>query len=256
MWLLQHKNLHKKLLLWLKIGGLCLGFHLLALFWVFCVYQENMFMHNFTVNRKIDYSMPVVFKLLIEPEKAAAIPVQKTTSIKPIAKNTPQPKKSPPQKATIITPPPPHFAKATKGMAQPKPIELKKEEVKLPIEKKIETKKEEPVKALPQKNISVPAQEAKPVPVQTCDNYREVEALRRTAQLQKELVQQWHPPIGVPADCSCDVSFFVTKRGIIEKVIIAKSSGIMMFDISARQALFSMKMPQWTYGKSLTISFK
>lgn len=241
MWLWQHKNIHKKNLLWLKIGGFCLSLHLIALFWVFCVYQENTFMHNFAVNRTIDYSIPIVFKLLAEPEKPSAIAMQKTTTTKTVAKNISQPKKSVPQKTTTNTPP----------LVKPQSTEIKKEE-KLAVE----TKKEEPVKVHPQKNIPTPAAPPKPVHVQTSDNYREVEALRRTAQLQKELIQQWHPPIGVPSDCVCDVSFFVTKRGIIEKVTITKSSGIMMFDISTRQALFSMKMPQWTYGKSLTISFK
>src|SRR5207302_6458741 len=87
-------------------------------------------------------------------------------------------------------------------------------------------------------------------------NYREVEALRRGAQLQKELVQKWKPPIGVSPDCMCEVSFFVNTSGTIEDLKMVKSSGVMMYDISARQALFAMKMPQWTYGKPLIISFK
>jgi hypothetical protein len=91
---------------------------------------------------------------------------------------------------------------------------------------------------------------------QISHNYREVEALRRHAQLQKELVQKWHPPIGVSPDCSCDISFFVNNKGVIENIKMVKSSNVTMFDISARQALFSMKMPQWTYGNPLVISFK
>jgi len=87
-------------------------------------------------------------------------------------------------------------------------------------------------------------------------NYREVEALRRGAQLQKELVQKWKPPIGISPDCMCEVSFSVSTSGAIEDLKMAKSSGVMMYDISVRQALFAMKMPQWTYGKPLIISFK
>lgn len=87
-------------------------------------------------------------------------------------------------------------------------------------------------------------------------NYREVEALRRGAQLQKELVQKWKPPIGVSPECMCEISFFVTTAGKIEDLKMVKSSGVMMYDISARQALFAMAMPQWTYGKPLIISFK
>jgi TonB C terminal len=86
-------------------------------------------------------------------------------------------------------------------------------------------------------------------------NFREVEALRRGAQLQKELVQKWQPPIGVAPDCSCELSFSVSKNGTVQQLKTTKTSGVLMFDISARQALCAMKMPQWTYGKPLIISF-
>jgi outer membrane biosynthesis protein TonB len=88
------------------------------------------------------------------------------------------------------------------------------------------------------------------------NNYREVEALRRGTQLQKELVQKWKPPIGVSPECMCEISFLVNRSGVIENLKMAKSSGVIMYDISARQALCAMKMPQWTYGKPLIISFK
>ena len=88
------------------------------------------------------------------------------------------------------------------------------------------------------------------------NNYREVEALRMQAQLQKEIVQKWKPPIGVSPDCTCDVSFFVNTTGGVENIKMAKSSGVMMFDISTRQALCAIKMPHWTHGKTLTITFK
>jgi outer membrane biosynthesis protein TonB len=95
-----------------------------------------------------------------------------------------------------------------------------------------------------------------PENAQISHNYREVEALRMQAQLQKEIVQTWKPPIGVSPDCSCDVSFFVTATGTLNHIKMVKPSGVMMFDISARQALCATKMPHWTYGKTLTITFK
>jgi len=107
-----------------------------------------------------------------------------------------------------------------------------------------------------EKKVSSPLAMQVPENAHISHNHREVEALRRGAQLQKELVHKWQPPIGVASDCTCDVSFFVTKQGKIENLKMIKSSGVVIFDISARQALFSMKMPQWTYGKPLIISFK
>jgi TonB family protein len=227
MWPLQHKNLHKKTALWLKIIGLSIVFHAIILVWVLCIYQENKYMNTLCVNKKVDYSLPIIFSNLpacITVEKATIATKNKPVNIVPAPKKPAAPTVS--EKTTII---------------------------KTPI-KHIEEKKElAPIKSLVKET---PPQTLPATSAQVSNNYREVEAMRRTAQLQKELVQQWHPPIGSPTDCSCDVSFFVNKQGTIQKVTIAKSSGIFMFDISVRQALDIMKMPPWTYGKSLTISFK
>lgn len=149
--------------------------------------------------------------------------------------------------------PPPH--KATEGLRKASADAVKKETPATPPENKM-------AKALDTEGdiVPTPAQQVAepqlPSNAQVSNNYREVEALRRHAQLQKELVQKWHPPIGVSPDCSCDISFFVNNKGIIENIKMVKSSNVTMFDISARQALFLMKMPQWTYGNPLVISFK
>ena len=94
-----------------------------------------------------------------------------------------------------------------------------------------------------------------PENAQTSHDYREVEAMRRTALLQKELIKNWRPPIGIPPSARCEIQFSVDKHGSVKEISIIKSSGIMMYDLSARHALFSMKMPQWTQQKTLTIIF-
>lgn len=265
-------------------------------------------MYAFSVNKKMDYSIPIIFKPQLQystlktpkvkittssfakasadkPKVAAYKPTTITKAIKtePIKKQT--------EKATTIAS---DSAKATSDKA--KKVEAKKivepvkktvpaEAIKPVIPEKIEpAQKIEPASAQaiadrPKKEIaSAPAEKKEPplataqptpaeIPIrnvmedgvknaQVSNNFREVEALRRGAQLQKELVQKWQPPIGVSPDCACDISFFVNKQGTIENLKMVKSSGVMMFDISARQALFAMKMPQWTYGKPLIINFK
>lgn len=286
MWLWQRKNIHKRHLLWAKLFGLCLLFHLIFLFWIFCVYRDNSYILSISVNKKLDYSAPIYFVPLGTP----------TTRVKPT-----QPKKSIPKKTVVAVPKPvvqnktivPTKKPTTVAAVIPKkttePIkkelpktEIKKiEEVKKEIPK-IEPKKEEPIKQKddkPQEKtpsfdklrtsggdiVSPVAQTLDtqqtitaviPENAQISHNYREVEALRRNAQLQKELVQKWKPPIGVSPDCMCEVSFFVNSTGAIEDLKMVKSSGVVMYDISARQALFAMKMPQWTHGKPFTISFK
>jgi len=309
MWLLQRKNIHKKHLLWLKIIGLCLSFHLIVLLWVFCIYRENKYMYTFSISKKMDYSIPIIFLPAYAKATAGAAPAEqkptatitpKVITPKPAAssfakapadkpKTVAKPIKNELAKATNIETPPKkvesYSAKATKDttkkiiepvktVAPAETIKSVTPEKPAVIEKVETVQKIEPAsahvseEALPvlcslgvrgAKSEAIADKQKKETPsinAQVSNNFREVEALRRGAQLQKELVQKWQPPIGVSPDCTCDISFFVNKEGIIQNLKMAKSSGVMMFDISARQALFAMKMPQWTYGKPLIISFK
>jgi hypothetical protein len=273
MWLLQRKNLHKKHLLWLKIIALCLVAHGIILFWIFCVYNENKYMHAFTVNKKIDYSAPIVFKYLTPVQNTISVP-QRTTTTKqtaPTPKTIAKPVTEKPvtEMKTSVQTKPTTIATQPKTEINQKPL-AKSEKKIIPAEpakpivpKKLEENKIakaldiqqnlEPATTKPESSSSA---QQPPANAQISHDFREAEALRCGAQLQKELVQQWHPPIGVSPDCACDISFFVNKQGKIEQLKMVKSSGVMMFDISARQALFSMKMPQWTYGKPLVINFK
>lgn len=237
-------------------------------------------MYAFSIDKKIDYSIPIIFKPqlhYIAPSFAKAMENRPGTpskiETKTVAQKTTATK--PPAPKTVAKPIKNELAKATTTATPLATSVIKKQEEKAKDEKKViptetiksitpekpvviekvETaQKLEPAKA--QAIANKQKQEAAPINAQVSNNFREVEALRRGAQLQKELVQKWQPPIGVSPDCNCDISFFVNKQGTIENLKMVKSSGVMMFDISARQALFAMKMPQWTYGKPLIINFK
>src|SRR5436853_2234027 len=112
MWLLQRKNLHKKHQLWLKIVGLCLSLHLIVLLWVFCIYRENNYMYAFAVSKKLDYSVPIVFRPQLDyssletplktekavtPKVAMPKPATATKAIKPV------PQKAVPEKPKTTT---------------------------------------------------------------------------------------------------------------------------------------------------------
>ena len=286
MSLLQLKNIHKRHLLWAKIVGICLFVHLIFLFWIFCVYRDNSYMLSLSINKNLDYSTPIFFV----PLGVA------TAHVKPVAPQKNIPKKttaSTKQPISVITPKPASsFAKASEDKQKkpttvaasiPKKIEPIKEEIKKVEPVKQEVAKVEPKKEV-KKEIEKIVEKNEPSVAQALDieqtivppsfaeasegtavvpenahvshDYREVEALRKQAQLQKEIVQTWKPPIGVSPDCMCEVSFFVNSTGKIEDIKMIKGSGVMMFDISARQALFATKMPQWTYGKPFTINFR
>jgi hypothetical protein len=244
-------------------------------------------MLSLSVDKKLDYSTPIFFvplgvatanikstitqknipkKTTTSPSsfaKASADTFAKTNVKKPTTVAAAIPKKEETKKEI-----PPVIKKTDVKKVEPAKQEIVKQEVVKNTEPKIEPKKEvEPSKPVQETPKFIPpvaqaldtTQEIVPVIPENAHishNYREVEALRKQAQLQKELVQTWKPPIGVSPDCACEISFFVNSTGKIENIKMVQSSSVIMFDISARQALFAMKMPQWTYGKPFTINFK
>ena len=276
MSLLQLKNLHKRNLLWLKLLGLCLFMHSIILIWMFCIYRGNSHLYALSIQKHLDYSAPVMFVPLgvqTTSQKTIAIAPKKVATIaKQSTKQAPKTTTLSAEKKKVVTSAP-KTTQQTQAKNEPKKELVEKKETKTPENEKpkaISEKKENQVaKALDIEQNIIPLQkekvESKPVEkaaihipenARTSHNFREVEAFRKSAQLQKELVQKWQPPIGVSTDCCCEVSFFVSKTGAIQNIKMVKSSGITMFDISARQALFTMKMPHWTYGNSLIINFK
>ena len=85
---------------------------------------------------------------------------------------------------------------------------------------------------------------------------QEYEMLRMQSYLQHEILAHWRPPIGVPAQACCEISFVVDWAGIVNNVAVVSSSGVLMYDVSARSALLAMDFPGWAKGKSFKISFK
>ena len=70
-------------------------------------------------------------------------------------------------------------------------------------------------------------------------------------------VQKWWSPIpGLPEDIEVELDFCVGDGGIISDVNIIKSSGVLVFDIQARN-LFSQsdhQWPRWAWGKMFELS--
>ena len=287
MWLWQHKNIHKRHLLWAKLFCACLFFHMLFLFWIFCVYHDRSTV-TVSLNTKIDYSAPILYVPLGAAKNPTANPsihFLKQKTLRTSGKENPsnaQPKNSSPltlTQSTLRSDRVPVSARpecpvrgVSKGNPKPEIKPTPKPAIKTEI-KKTEPKPEpikeippvaqitEPVKPTPPPIQAQPlptaqAQPAIPNNATISHDYREVEALRRAAQLQKELIKNWKAPIGVPKDCACEISITVTPNGTIKDLKMVKNSGVLMYDISARQALFSMTMPQWTHGKTITVNFK
>lgn len=293
MWLWQHKNIHKRHLLWLKFFSVCLFFHVTFLSWIFFIDHDASHTISVSLNKHMDYSAPILFVPLNSQKTILNTPTQKTTVAatkkttpnKPTATVQPAKKTSTPTttlttaKQTPIKKVIPATAAPAKVTSQPQTTKtIENKSAIAPIKKEVAKKTEtEQQKITPVKSVTPAAEAIDPKPLQQTtdqpptevapqriipenahisDDYREVEAMRRTALLQKELINNWKPPVGMPASAACEISFTVNKNGTITTTTITKSSGIVMYDLSARHALFAMKMPQWTYGKTLTINFK
>jgi len=74
--------------------------------------------------------------------------------------------------------------------------------------------------------------------------------------LQHELSKHWQPPVGIDQSCACAITAHIDRQGKIEDVTIDDTSGVLMFDVAARTAMLAMELPRWTWGKSLSITFK
>lgn len=85
---------------------------------------------------------------------------------------------------------------------------------------------------------------------------QEIILYRQQQQFQQELRSAWNPPVGIAKDKVCQITMHLDWNGKIKQLTIDVSSGILMYDTAARAALYTMKMPLWMQGKSLTISFR
>jgi TonB family protein len=102
-------------------------------------------------------------------------------------------------------------------------------------------------------DLDILAQECTVALGQTVDNPYLVQYY---TQLQNALSDSWRPPQGMNEECTCDIAAQLDTQGVIQEVKIVKSSGVLIYDIAARNALQEAKMPRWTHGRTITITFK
>ena len=223
---------YNRLVLWGKLLLFSLVCHLIFLSWLFFMYRNDAF----------DFALTVSTRSLTPAAHVVLVPIKhvQAKAIQPVTK---------PKKA-VLPKTPPTTLKSVKKLVPAKPLikqTIKKSNSKKMVEKKIEPspKKPEPIVQQTQK---------KDLTVRV--GYRDVEAMRRYNLLQKELVKHWHPPIGIPENCNCQIQILVAWDGAIQDMKMIKESGLLMFDIAARSALFAMSLPKWAYGKSITITFE
>jgi outer membrane biosynthesis protein TonB len=185
----------------------------------------------------------------------------------------PAKKEAPP--VTGLSKPKVAVAKAKKAEKSKKEAKPKKEKPK-PKEKpklakiepkKVEQKKLEPTpqpviaQAIAVQNVEPVMDQIPPEQLVAGENVvyvgqHEYEALEVQRQIQEEAQKWWKAPPGVGADAACQVVVHIDHEGKICELAIAKGSGVLMFDVRARQAVSQMEFPRGSWGKEVVVYFK
>ncbi|MCA9769808.1 TonB C-terminal domain-containing protein [Candidatus Dependentiae bacterium] len=85
---------------------------------------------------------------------------------------------------------------------------------------------------------------------------QELALLQMQARIQKEVSMIWKPPVGLPKNLLCQVTLTINDKGHVTETKVSKSSGVLLYDVSARTALTQLTLPLWAHGKKFCITFK
>ena len=276
-----------------KAFCLVIAGHAFLFLFLFLTYKSSLD-HLFIKLDKtlLNQDLMFVFMPVLQQEKSR-VAVLATTSIpgqQTSQKATQKLVVAQPPKAVVGSPKKPEPAKketpAKKEVVKAAPakkneIIAKKESLeKNPKVKKVESKKTDPVAEKPKIAEQVVKKEiakvtepimqktAVSVPIEqpllgTPDNpmivqatASEIESYRRAKIFHEALMQVWRPPKVLSKVSECIVTVQVGVKGDVEEVVVNKSSGVLMYDVSATAALYTMQMPELVWGKSLTLLFK
>jgi len=256
MWPWQLKA-KRKTIFWGKIFIFSSTVHFFALTFLFFLYKGENFVFNVSVNTSILSEVDIVYLPLqktVSPNlNKKAMPTKKITTKKVLPKKKkPVVKKPEPKKVTTLK-------KASPKPKKPAPVKVLKKEKKVkkePIKKsgKIIKKESKPVRSSSRLMRELRRKmnpENQPVYLGRHD----IEALRLQDTIQSEVEKHWRPPVGFSEDLCCIIKVFVGWNGSIERVRVEKSSGVLIYDLSARAAASKLKMPAIVKGKEINITF-
>jgi len=172
----------------------------------------------------------VATKKVVQPQKVTAQPKTKPPATKPVQKPDIHKKTEPVKKQPIQTSP-------EKKVSQP--------------EKHTNVVAEQIIQKMEQKEVTKPI-----IPNQTEEISIDTNTLLIMEYVINEVQKWWSPIPGLPEDIEVELDFCIGENGIISDVNIIKSSGVLVFDIQARN-LFSQsdhQWPRWAWGKTFELS--
>ena len=84
---------------------------------------------------------------------------------------------------------------------------------------------------------------------------KELDALNVQYDIEREVAKYWRPPADVSKKLLCTANVVVDQEGKVQKVTVIKSSGLSIYDISAKAAVAKMSFPKSVWGKEVNITF-
>jgi len=258
MWLWQPKNLLKlRLVFWSRVLLVSALMHTMLLFFLLCVYKGDNFSYHFSVDRAALHEANIIF-LPLQKRAAPVVPKSQQSAQPDGAKQSKVAKAIKKVRKVVEEPKP-----GTRLIAAPKPKGkkrlVKKNQIKketLQNEKSADKKIESKVEPAKEVSKSAAAEQATKIEEQALYlGQADLDALQIQDAISHEILNHWKPPTGLANNVSCQIKVQLGWEGKISSVAVQESSGIVIFDISARTAAGKMQLPKWAWGKELIITF-
>ncbi len=74
------------------------------------------------------------------------------------------------------------------------------------------------------------------------------------SKIQQAIVQNWTSPVGLDHGVTCEMRITVSQEGLADSIEIIKTSGVLVFDMSARSTLQQIEFPKEIHGKTIMIT--
>lgn len=259
----QHENVRNSRAVWAHCMLVSAVLHGIALCLLLFVYSDRISHYVLTMSSSLPCSSAVV---VLAP--ASTLPAARAAGNggKSVASKQPSThivkagvlKKSPPVAQKLIKKKKLATAQTVKKKPQkikPKPAQKKQKIVEKPIAvaKPVNEESSSSAPPIAQADKSVPVE---PGSETVAIAYTDARLAHQYIVLQQEVSKQWAPPPGVSDETTAKLTVVIDRAGAVQDVRVEESSGVLIFDITARSALLAVVWPVWTWGASITITFK
>ncbi len=78
---------------------------------------------------------------------------------------------------------------------------------------------------------------------------------KELAEIIEAVRRWWQPPLGVGTSLCCTIKVKISVSGAVESIAVEHSSGIPLYDISAKTALVKSNFPKKIWGKECVFQF-